>query len=608
MRRRYRQILSLTKQAPLVCLLILFTLLVWEAQGQGTDPVLIGTTRWDALAKNRTPGSVYLTVIYTMGQKKWDDPALDYWPWFTEVDSQGNLVEMNENTLAIMEQENEYAHNAGIDYWAFLRYRDLDTDSGCGWLNEQYYRYQESSNKSMMKFCWILSHSFMSWAVEKPRIINAMRDSLWVKVLGDRPLIYIYDGADGYAISDLRSAAQSAGLGNPYVVAVQQYGIGEDATSVYWPGNGWAQGGLYTDFINLVSANWASTNGSIVPWTPMNTDSRPYAERPPPWWPSPPYFWTVPPTPSEFAEMVQRGVDFVKANPGKCPANTVIIKEWNGPEESGLVMPGRHHGAAKLNGLMTVDKNGSGVIPNPNLISNPGFTGTATWTLYVNSTPGASAAFAVDGGMGQVSIVNGGSAVSDLQLYQPSLYLVPGKTYHISFKAKSAGIRTMTASIHLHSSPWTAAWSQTVGLDTLIQTFGEYSFVYQGSSSDELRINFFCGANNNTVWIDDIDLHAEIGTRTEITALPGGVLSVFPNPFTPKTVIRFSAPAAKQGSFTLVNLRGELIRNWSITPGTREIIWDACDGDGRRVPCGMYIGKLMLPGNAGSTKKIIYLR
>ncbi len=52
----------------------------------------------------------------------------------------------------------------------------------------------------------------------------------------------------------------------------------------------------------------------------------------------------------------RKGVDFVKANPKKCPANTVIIKEWNGPEESGLVMPARHHGADKLNGLMNVNE------------------------------------------------------------------------------------------------------------------------------------------------------------------------------------------------------------------------------------------------------------
>ncbi len=328
-----------------------------EVRGQNDPTVLIGVTRWDAYAKNTTPGSVYLQVLNTLGQPKWDGPSLDYWPWFTKVDANGYLVEMNENSVEIMEQENEYAHNAGIDYWAFLRYRDLDIDSTCGWLNEQYYRYQESANKSLVKFCWILSHSFFSWDIEKHNIVKAMQDPLYVKVLGNRPLLYIYSDATPQRIDELRRLAVQAGMANPYIVGFSQRHIGEDASSVYWPTFGCTETGQsYKDFIEKVSASWASTGGEIVPWTPMNTDARPYAERPPAWWPKPPHIWTKPPTPEEFSEMVQKGVEFVRANPAKCPAQTVIIKEWNGPEESGLVMPGRHHGPRRLYGLKNVDK------------------------------------------------------------------------------------------------------------------------------------------------------------------------------------------------------------------------------------------------------------
>ena len=352
---------GMEKQIHVFFLLAIFVIFSAKAQGFVNDPVLIGTTRWDAYAKNREPGSIYMTVIYTMGQKKWDDPALDYWPWFTEVDADGNLVDMNENTVAIMEQENDYAHNAGIDYWAFLRYNDFEDDPRHGWMNEQYYRYQESANKSLMKFCWILSHSFSNWEKEKPKIINAMKDSQWVKVLGNRPLIYFYDDVTpvtSATVNDLRSSAQSAGLGNPYVVKFRTGGIGEDASAVYFTDAGTEEGLPYASFIHDISNRWPTqgSNGPFVPNTPMNDDNRVWGERSPPWGGGGPY-WVVPPTPSEFAEMVQKGVDFVKANPKKCPANTVIIKEWNGPEESGLVMPARHHGADKLNGLMNVNKN-----------------------------------------------------------------------------------------------------------------------------------------------------------------------------------------------------------------------------------------------------------
>ena len=311
--------------------------------------VLIGTFRFDAYDKNNT--SVYSEIINVMGQKKWDDSELDYWPWFSKVDSHGNLVEMHENTREIMEQENEMAHNAGIDYWVFLK-----------GLDEQYRRYQESSNKNLMRFGWVCNGIFDSdiWKKEKSELIASMKDARYVKVLTERPLLYVISyKTDGAAvhINDFRSAVQEAGLPNPYIVAVYKFNLGEDAHSVYWPKEGCtAEGQSYKDFIKNVSAHWSAMEGEIVPWTPMNTDARPYAERPPSWWKNPPYIWTHPPTPEEFAEMVQKGVDFVKVNPQKCPAHTIIIKEWNGPEESGLVLPGRHHGANKLNGLKKVNK------------------------------------------------------------------------------------------------------------------------------------------------------------------------------------------------------------------------------------------------------------
>ncbi len=111
--------------------------------------------------------------------------------------------------------------------------------------------------------------------------------------------------------------------------------------------------------------------------------------------------------------------------------------------------------------------------------------------------------------MADVNIVSGGVDNGDIKLYQQGLFLIPGVTYHVNFKAKSSVPRTLTVSVNTADNPQTSVWSQPVSLDTSLQKFGEFSFVFKGNSTLACQLSFLAGGDNSSVFIDDVELRAE---------------------------------------------------------------------------------------------------
>ena len=84
-----------------------------------------------------------------------------------------------------------------------------------------------------------------------------------------------------------------------------------------------------------------------------------------------------------------------------------------------------------------------------------------------------------------------------------------------------------------------------------------------------------------------------------------------PNPFSNKTVIRFSIGQRAEGNLTIYDVAGRLVREWnlhsaySILP--TGIVWDGKDLHGDEVPGGIYLYTLT-SGASSETKKLILLR
>ncbi len=76
--------------------------------------------------------------------------------------------------------------------------------------------------------------------------------------------------------------------------------------------------------------------------------------------------------------------------------------------------------------------------------------------------------------------------------------------------------------------------------------------------------------------------------------------SVYPNPFNPRTAIKFTLPQPAQVKLQIFNLSGQLMRtlvNDELPPGAHQRRWNARDEHGRRVASGTYLYRLQVGPN-----------
>jgi FlgD Ig-like domain len=92
------------------------------------------------------------------------------------------------------------------------------------------------------------------------------------------------------------------------------------------------------------------------------------------------------------------------------------------------------------------------------------------------------------------------------------------------------------------------------------------------------------------------------GSATVAPSTAAPSMSVFPNPFNPRTVVRFIGLAATAtGSVRIYNTRGELVATLHDGEFTRsEFVWDGTDSNGRSVASGVY----MIEGQADGFRQV----
>jgi hypothetical protein len=244
-----------------------------------------------------------------------------------------------------------------------------------------------------------------------------MQEPSYVKVFDDRPLVYIFKLTDmeikygvgtgtGEAIALIRSKAQAAGLGNPYIVAmanetgiaqgaqsVDMYGL--DAISAYsFKGSGSLSSvRTYEAFAAQNSSGWESylnTNKKMIPLVAMGRNEKPrydtltrYGGGTGPYWDNP--------TPYETAKHVREGLDFALQHPSAVETNSVLLYAWNAYAEGGWIAPTHSEGTSKLDAIRAMK---DGYLGATNLLQNAGFeqAGPAGWTHAGTVTEAAYAA------------------------------------------------------------------------------------------------------------------------------------------------------------------------------------------------------------------------
>jgi hypothetical protein len=304
--------------------------------------VLVGAIRWDAWIGNIKNGiSIGLQVERSLSPGKFHYRA----PFFSKVIGPDS-IQCREVTQPVMDQDISYANYAGIDYWAFLYYK-----SGTG-MEIPRNLYLNSTAKNGLKWCLILQNAMeddeISW------LINQFKRPDYQKVLNGRPLLYLYQMGNRFTpdqLNNIRQLSIQAGLKDPYVVlmntkeripALYNESFGINAFSRYNSYAGSNGSAYFPSIPNADSNGWKSMqllNKQVVPWVTTGRNMKPRIERQVSWQKISSATWVADGTPQQIASNVKNAVNWVKANPGSCEANTIIIYAWNEFDEGGWLCP-----------------------------------------------------------------------------------------------------------------------------------------------------------------------------------------------------------------------------------------------------------------------------
>lgn len=344
------------------------------ASAPSTQPasVAVGAIRWDAWHGDQ--GGPGRAVQKALGPKEWHGRL----PFFAKVLSDSQ-VEINGATQEVMDQEIAYARRGGLDYFAFVTY-PADNPMSLGLK-----LFRSSQKKEGMKFCLFIENTRFGKRGEHhaniERFAEIMSDPDYLRVLGDRPLLYLgfihegwikaeWGGEAGFrgVIDELREAMRQRGQPSPYLViadfgakrgAELRVAFGGDALSSYvkaGPGN---HGTPYAELAAGAVKFWndcAATGSAVVPIAVAGWDRRPRIVQPMPWetWQKPGegmerYY--AAPTPTELGAHIAHAARWVESHPAAAPARAMLIYAWNENDEGGWLVPTLGEGTARIDAV-----------------------------------------------------------------------------------------------------------------------------------------------------------------------------------------------------------------------------------------------------------------
>ncbi|RKY24488.1 MAG: hypothetical protein DRP62_03615, partial [Planctomycetota bacterium] len=293
----------------------------------------------------------------------WDDnlePSM-YWnrlPFYTTW-SGGDPVVTGDNQTDVDDQI-DYASDADVDYFAYVYYHRT---SGGGQpidfcMNYGLKYHLSSSHQNYINFCLILQGPHLGDAADWDDTVdyivdNFMTEDNYQKVYWGHPLLYMFyvedfrdmfanDTEAAAAIQTLRDACTTAGLSDPYIVCMVEYGqhntgawyvnnLGFDAISAYAPCN--PSG--YQSYANLAAQNvtfWNACRGTgkkVIPTAMIGWDPRPRGSS----------NWFGQPTATQLKNHVAAAIDWCLDYPSTANANAILIYALNEYDEGGWLDP-----------------------------------------------------------------------------------------------------------------------------------------------------------------------------------------------------------------------------------------------------------------------------
>ncbi|HEX6791708.1 MAG TPA: FlgD immunoglobulin-like domain containing protein [Candidatus Krumholzibacteria bacterium] len=98
---------------------------------------------------------------------------------------------------------------------------------------------------------------------------------------------------------------------------------------------------------------------------------------------------------------------------------------------------------------------------------------------------------------------------------------------------------------------------------------------------------------------------------TDVAPHAARMLANTPNPFNPRTTLRFELPSAARARIDVYDAAGTLVRtvlDESRGAGAHSVEWDGADGAGRGVSSGIYFARFIVNGALVDTRKLMLLK
>jgi hypothetical protein len=350
------------------------------------QPPLIGAIRWDAWFPGNTtvlpgyvPSSLYTTWSYREPVNGWYDA--------------GNTAQ------SVMDAEINAAADHGLDFWAFNNYWAITNFSSLQsqWpLYDAFKKYMASPYKNRLKFTFVVNAGSLAygdasqvtlgfWDTHRPYLIEMFKDSQYLKVEGNRPVIFVQNDVQNFlaqwsggnypgwpSVRDsLNAELKAAGLGNVFVVntvmdlsgasagveGATSYGVMEHKARPDYSNCKQDSGSslYHCPFSAQVAKdknNWnvgAQSGAYIVPGLTPTNDPRPRSYG----------FYVDQPTYTEWQQQLKDVVAFMKSQSRKTNPPLALIYAWNELDEGGPgIMPTKQNGTMYLDALKAV-KTGS---------------------------------------------------------------------------------------------------------------------------------------------------------------------------------------------------------------------------------------------------------
>jgi len=296
----------------------------------------------------------------------------------------------------VMDQELHYAHRAGLSFFAYDTYCIWPTDSNAsqcagywGGAHPTSYGYKpsnpaygldrhlNSSYAKLVNFTFVLLGASPVTDALRGRYLAKLKHPLYQRVLGDRPLVFLFQAGDNEAAMNsgwdawradwaaFRQASINQGSGNPYLVALGTNFnealrvhklLGFDAVSAYALPGGTLDGMPFDDQIALAAqfrADAVNASVEVVAPIPTGWDPRPRAAHPPVWVnESGAHF--DPPTPSDLTKITADAIGWIKTNPSHAIANAALVYAWDENSEGGMLLPTLGNGTAMIDAMAAV--------------------------------------------------------------------------------------------------------------------------------------------------------------------------------------------------------------------------------------------------------------